>query len=41
MVEQPDLILGNSEIGVVLLSTLIIFIFTGKKIWKHYTNPET
>ena len=38
MVEQPELIVGSSEIAIVLLSSFIIIAFTGKKIWKHFTS---
>ena len=36
MVEQASVTLGNSEIALVLVSSAIIFFFTGKKIWFHF-----
>lgn len=36
MVEQSPLVIGNSELGLVLLSSVIIFFFTGKKIVQHF-----
>jgi hypothetical protein len=38
MVDQTAVSLGNSEIALVLVSSAIIFFFTGKKIWQHFFN---
>lgn len=36
MIEQTPLAIGSSEITLVVLSSLIIFFFTGKKIVQHF-----
>ena len=38
MVTQTAVSLGNSEIALILVSSALIFFFTGKKIWRHFTD---
>ena len=36
MVEQAPLAIGSSEIALIIVSSVLIFFFTGKKIYLHF-----
>jgi hypothetical protein len=36
MVEQAPLVIGGSELALIVVSSVIIFFFTGKKIYQHF-----
>ena len=36
MVEQTALAIGSSEIALIVLSSVLILLFTGKKIIQHF-----
>lgn len=40
MVEQTALAVGNSEIALIVLSSVLIMFFTGKKIVQHFRQSE-
>ena len=40
MVEQTALAVGNSEIALIVLSSVLILFFTGKKIVQHFRKSE-
>ena len=40
MVTQPTLTIGSPEIGLIVISSVIILYFTGGKIWQHFVQKN-
>jgi len=38
MIEQAPIVIGDSELALIIVSSVLIFVFTGKKIVQHFTK---